>query len=251
MPFHDWTQVPSGLFHHFHQDWSIEIARTLNRGQLPPGLCALVEQRSGPREADVLAIEGRRNRPRPDSQSGGGLATMAKPVTRFVHRSNKEIYSVRANRILVKHHLGRIIAVIELMSPGNKDSRSAMRDFVTKSLDFLRAGIHLLVVDLFPPTPRDPLGIHKLIWDEIQDDDFAFPDGKDRTLVSYDAGIDQTAYVEPIGLGETIPDMPLFLGQELHVMVPLESTYQATWNALPEEMRIAVETGVMPQADED
>ncbi|MCX7419606.1 MAG: DUF4058 family protein [Planctomycetia bacterium] len=251
MPFHDWTQVPSGLFHHFHQDWSIEIARTLNRGQLPPGLCALVEQRSGPREADVLAIESRSKRPRSDSQSSGGLVTLAKPVTRFVHRSDKAIFSVRANRILVKHHLGRIIAVIEIMSPGNKDSRSAMRDFVSKSLDFLRAGIHLLVVDLFPPTPRDPLGIHKLIWDEIQDDDFAFPAGKDRTLVSYDAGIDQTAYVEPIGLGDTLPDMPLFLDQEFHVPVPLESTYQATWNSLPEEMRIAVETGVMPESDPD
>lgn len=185
MPFHDWAQVTSGLFHHFHQDWSIEIARTLNRGQLPPGLCALVEQRSGPREADVLAIESRSKRPRSDSQSSGGLATLAKPVTRFVHRSDKAIFSVRANRILVKHHLGRIIAVIEIMSPGNKDSRSSMRDFVSKSLEFIRAGIHLLVVDLFPPTARDPLGIHKLIWDEIQDDDFAFPAGKDRTLVSY------------------------------------------------------------------
>ena len=25
MPIHDWTRVPSGLSHHFHQDWSIEI----------------------------------------------------------------------------------------------------------------------------------------------------------------------------------------------------------------------------------
>ena len=27
MPIHDWTRLPGGLFHHFHQDWSIEIAR--------------------------------------------------------------------------------------------------------------------------------------------------------------------------------------------------------------------------------
>jgi hypothetical protein len=31
MPIHDWTRVPVGLFHHFHQDWTIEIARDLNR----------------------------------------------------------------------------------------------------------------------------------------------------------------------------------------------------------------------------
>jgi hypothetical protein len=22
MPLHDWSKIPSGLFHHFHQDWS-------------------------------------------------------------------------------------------------------------------------------------------------------------------------------------------------------------------------------------
>jgi hypothetical protein len=59
MPLHDWTRVPPGLLHHFHQDWSIEFARTLNRGGLPKGVSALVERRSGPLEADVLAIESR------------------------------------------------------------------------------------------------------------------------------------------------------------------------------------------------
>ena len=249
MSFQDWTQVPSGLFHDFHQSWSIRIKDALNSGLLPPGVAALVEQRSGPKEADVLAIEGRRTRPRPDFQTGGGLATLTKPVTRIVQRSNREIYSVRANRIVVKHHLGRIIAVIEIMSPGNKDSRAALRDFVEKTIDFVRAGIHVLVVDLFPPTPRDPCGIHQAIWEEMTGEDFTFPDGKDRTLVSYDAGAERTAYVEPIELGDALPDMPLFLSEDLHVMVPLESTYQATWEASPEEMRIAVSTGVLPDPD--
>ena len=43
MPLHDWTRVPAGLFHHFHQFWAVEICRKLNRGRLPPGLSALVE----------------------------------------------------------------------------------------------------------------------------------------------------------------------------------------------------------------
>ena len=45
-------------------------------------------------------------------------------------------------------------------------------------------------------------------------------------------------------VGDALPDMPLFLTNDLHVMVPLEPTYQATWVASPEELRIAVETGV-------
>ncbi len=43
--------------------------------------------------------------------------------------------------------------------------------------------------------------------------------------------------------------MPLFLRNGWQVPVPLESTYLATWNTSPEEFRVAVETGVMPELD--
>ena len=35
MPIHDWTRVDAGLFHDFHQDWTIELSRSLNAGLLP------------------------------------------------------------------------------------------------------------------------------------------------------------------------------------------------------------------------
>jgi hypothetical protein len=248
MPIHDWTRVPAGLFHHFHQDWSIEIARALNRGRLPRGLSALVEQRAGPWESDVLAIESRSRAPR---EGNGIVVTMDPPVTRIVRRTTKEIHAVRANRVIVRHHLGRIVAVIELVSPGNKDSRAALRDFVDKTIECLRAGIHVLIVDLFPPTARDPFGLHKVIWDEIVEEDFTFPEGKDRILASYEAALVRTAYVEPVAVGDSLPDMPLFLATGCHILVPLEATYRATWDASPEEMRVAVETGVLPDPDAD
>ena len=249
MPLHDWTRVPAGLFHDFHQSWSIRIKDALNAGRLPKGVDALVEQRAGPRESDVLAIQ-RRNQPlRPEAGSTGGVAVMEPPVTRIVRSTTKEIYAVRANRIVVKHHLGRIIAVIEIVSPGNKDSRAALRDFVEKTIEFLRAGIHLLIIDLFPPTPRDPFGIHKALWDEIEEEDFSFPDGKDRILASYETGGIRRAYVEPVGVGDDLPDMALFLANDLHVKVPLEPTYRAAWDASPEGLRLAVETGIMPDPD--
>ena len=50
-------------------------------------------------------------------------------------------------------------------------------------------------------------------------------------------------YIEPVTVGDALPDMPLFLTDDLHVMVPLELTYRATWDASPEELRIAVERG--------
>jgi hypothetical protein len=57
MPIHDWTRVPSGLFHDFHQTWTILLKMCLNAGLLPEGLIALVEPRSGPVEGDVLSVE--------------------------------------------------------------------------------------------------------------------------------------------------------------------------------------------------
>ena len=44
------------------------------------------------------------------------------------------------------------------------------------------------------------------------------------------------------------PDMPSLLTNDLHIMVPLEPTYQAAWEASPEDSRVAVETGVLPEA---
>ncbi len=247
MPLHDWTRVPSGLFHHLRQSWSVRIADALNAGRLPRGIVALVEQRSGPREGDVLAIEARARGPRWDVEAGG-VATMEPPATPIVHRSEKEIYAGWANRIVLRHHLGRIVAVIQILSPGNKDSRAALRDFVEKTIQFLREGIHVLVIDIFPPTPRDPLGIHKVVWDEIEDMPFEFPPGKDRILVSYETGGERAAYIEPVAVGDVLPEMPLFLASGLHVPVPLEPTYQATWDAAPLELRQVVETGVLPGA---
>lgn len=248
MPIHDWTRVPAGLFHHFHQDWSIELARELNRGRLPSGLSALVEQRAGPREADVLAIESVGDFG-PRGVDGGGTATADPPATRIVRRTAKELYSRLANRIVVRHHLGRIVAVIEIVSPGNKSGRAAMREFVEKTVEFLLRDVHVLIVDLFPPTPRDPYGIHKAIWDEIQEEEFEFPEGKDRIVVSYEMGRQRVAYIEPVAVGDELPDMPLFLPRDLHVMTPLEATYRAAWEASPEALRVAVETGTVPESD--
>jgi hypothetical protein len=246
MPIHDWTRVPAGLVHDFHQSWSVRIKDTLNAGRLPKGIAALVEQRAGPCEGDVLAIEERGKR---SPAIDGGVAVMDRPVTRIVRRTTPESYADRANRIVIRHHLGGIIAVIEIVSPGNKDSRAALRDFVEKTVDFLRQGILVLIVDLFPPTPRDPCGIPKLIWDEFLEKDFVFPSGKDRILVSYETGRERAAYIEPVGVGDPLPDMPVFLTNTLYVMVPLEPTYRATWEACPEGLREAVETGIIPEPD--
>ena len=95
------------------------------------------------------------------------------------------------------------------------------------------------MIDLFPPGPRDPAGIHKAIWDEFEEEDLALPPGRTRTLASYEA--DPTgagaAYVSFVGVGDALPDMPLFLRPGFYVPAPLEATYRSTWEQFPAPLR--------------
>lgn len=57
------------------------------------------------------------------------------------------------------------------------------------------------------------------------------------TLVAYSAGYVKRAFIEPLAVGEALPDMPLFLEPELYVPVSLEATYQAAFEAVPRQGR--------------
>jgi len=49
---------------------------------------------------------------------------------------------------------------VELVSPTNKDRASHVAEFADKAETALWHGIHLLLVDLFPPGKHDPQGMH-------------------------------------------------------------------------------------------
>ena len=239
MPIHDWTKVRANRFHHFHQDWTIEIARALNRGRLPDGYLALAEQKTGGPEPDIvtLLLPDRLGPP------SGGAVGVAEAPPRVRHRteSDASLYARKSNRLAVRHPDGQVVAVIEIVSPGNKDSRHAIRSFARKAAAFLHAGVQLLVVDLFPPTKRDPQGIHKAIWDRVREEDFELPPGKPLTVAAYSVGSTITGYVEPVGVGDGLPDMPLFLAEDRYVPCPLEATYQASWEVFPAALKAPLE----------
>ncbi|MCI0360351.1 MAG: DUF4058 family protein [Planctomycetaceae bacterium] len=238
MPVHDWKRVPSGLFHHFHQQWIAELCARFNARGLPRGYYAMIEQSASGVVPDILTLEHSKAGSGDDEHEALGLAVAtAPPQTRFVMSAENELYAARANHIAILRPLGDVVAVLEIVSPGDKDSRHALRSFVEKSLEFLQRGIHLLVVDLLPPTPRDPQGIHGAIWQEIRDEPFALPPDDPLKLASYSAGPVKTAYVEPVAVGDELPAMPLFLGLSRHIPVPLEETYAHTVSLCPEPMR--------------
>jgi hypothetical protein len=241
MAVHDWTRVNAGLFHHFHQRWVSSLGDRLNLGDLPPGYYALAEQVTASPIPDVVTLKMASRPAHDEGRYPAGIATAAAvPQTRFVIKAEADLYASKANRLTIRDPSGVVVAVIEIVSPGNKSSRLALRKFVEKAVAFLRDGVHLLIVDLIPPTARDPQGIHKAIWDEIGDEPFSLPPDKRLTLASYSAGLEMIAYVEPVGVGDVLPDMPLFLEPDRYVPVRLESTYQATWDVCPAPLRDAL-----------
>jgi hypothetical protein len=95
----------------------------------------------------------------------------------------------------------------------------------------------VLVVDLFPPGGHDPQGIHKAIWDALEEDDFELPADRRMTVAAYDSGPITASYVEPVAVGEILPEMPIFLEPGSYVPAPLESTYQAAWESFPTALK--------------
>jgi hypothetical protein len=155
-----------------------------------------------------------------------------------------EVDRARQRLLAIRHVSGhRLVAVIEIVSPANKDRADHVADFVNKAELALDRGVHLLVADLFPPTTRDPQGMHGALYERraLEYDLFTLPADRPLTLASYAAGPRVEAYLKHIAVGMPLPDMPLFLRPDRYVKVPLEATYQAAYQGMPEFWREVLE----------
>jgi hypothetical protein len=159
------------------------------------------------------------------------------PKARFVDEVEEDSYARRANRIRVQHRHGQVVAVVEIVSPGNKNTRTALAAFVRKAADLIWQGIHLLVVDLFPPSDRDPQGIHRAIWDEVAGRPFELPPDKPLTAVAYRAVPTKVAFVEPLAVGDPLPALPIYLTEADYIPAPLEETYRTSWAVFPGDFK--------------
>jgi hypothetical protein len=251
MPIHDWPRVSAGIFHHFHHEWISAIQRSLNAGRLPSGFYALAEQVAGGLGPDVLTLET--DGPvfseeaggdgSPETSDGSVAVAAAPPKVRFTAKAEAELLVRRKNRVVIRHSSNhRVVAIVEIVSPGNKASEFALNAFVKKAYEFISSGIHLLVIDLLPPTPRDPEGIHAAIWSAFDHRPFALPQDKPLTLAAYSAGPMPECFVEPVAVGDVLPDMPVFLQPEIYVPLPLDETYTAAFAGVPEVWRRVLES---------
>ncbi len=228
MPLHDWTRANDAAFHNFHLGWLWNLAGALNSSVLPSGYLARTEEYVGPFQTDVVTLESGSD-PSPIGRGGGAslVPTLTIDASRFLARKEHRIaiYSAREERR---------VAVIEVVSPGNKDSQVRVDWFGRRLLEYLENGLHLTILDLLPPT--------KLVQE-------GFACGLARALGSTTSlpasGLQAASFeseAEPprvkvysvdLRVGQPLPDAPLFLEPGLHVPLPLEATYVETITRLP------------------
>jgi hypothetical protein len=206
MAVHDWTRVAAGIFHALHVGWISDLSGTLNQ-ILPSQLYYSIPKQ---------------------------IAKESIPDITIPLKSEVNYYAAKANAIAI-HHVSnhRVVAMVEIVSPGNKNNQNGLNAFVRKAREALAAGIHLLIVDLFPPSPRDPQGIHGAIWSEDCDRDYVVSEEQPLACVSYIGGAAAEAFIEPFAVGQPLPDMPLFLTSEVYISVPLAATYQSAFDRIP------------------
>jgi hypothetical protein len=126
----------------------------------------------------------------------------------------------------------RLVAAIELVSPANKDRPESRRLFVAKCAALLRQGVAVVLVDVVtarnanlyaelldwvgerdPALGDDPPGVYAVVarWR---------PHGGARWL--------ETWARRPVAVGRPLPELPLWLADNLAVPLDLEASYEQT-----------------------
>ncbi len=241
MPMHDWTRVSAGTCHDFHNSWLIHLKEALNEGALPDDYYAMTDQRVDIAEPDVVTYHAAAN-------ASHGTGTAVLEMTPRVKYQTQPLLKLakprrRERRITIRHISGhQIVAIIEIVSPSNKDRRGHVRRFAEKVVGFLESGVHVLMIDPFPPTANDPAGMHAAIWRQFDRKRYTAPEGQPLTMASYCwDGYDPTAYIEPYAVGDALTAMPSFLNRERYIDTPLELSYGQAYAGMPAFWRNVIE----------
>jgi hypothetical protein len=219
MQQHDWTDRPG--WEGMHTFWMTEIARAL-RADLPLGYRAVIG--SSPLVAvgafavkpDIAVTNGSVHTP-----ATVAPATTPEPDVEVAVTTLEEDVSVQVERD------GRLVAVVELVSPRNKERPTAREQYAARYLSDLRSGVHLLLVDVH----RRPLGFSfpQLVAESLEQE---LPAPPAPSAVSYRGGAPAATggrmlavWQHPLVIGKPLARMPLALTLDVAVMIDLEGTY--------------------------
>lgn len=233
MPLLDHFHPPLYPNHHwesFHSNWATRIADGI-AAVLPDEFQVEEHIHAGPEfEIDVATFE--EAKARQDRSAGPVLALRSAPVYAppapdgsmpavFPGTFEIRVFSTPAGLTLV--------AVVELVSPGNKDRAAERHAFVTKCASYLAQGVSLIMVDVV--TNRQANLHNELMHSMDADSALEFTEAPALYAVAYRPVRrgDQDA-IElwrcPLALGAALPTLPLRLTGELFIPVDFEASYQ-------------------------
>ncbi len=214
----------------FHSSWATRLADALTERWLPPNYIAEEHVHFGPSvEIDVAAFE--RDTSAPLAGESGTISTVetqvwTPPVADGVLASVfPDTFEVR---VLCTDTGPKLVAAIELISPGNKDRPSERKAFAIKCASYLYQGISVLIVDI---VTNRRANLHNEILNLMEGADcLRLPAESNLYAVAYQPlrrGQEDTIDVwrSPLALGRVLPTLPLGLRADLVVPVDFEAAY--------------------------
>ena len=224
MPIHNWGKTSHSHFHSFlHHGWVWQIMKYLNKSALPTGYLAVAEKNVGPYIADVVTTQ------EDDVESYNSFPSLTPTLV----VAAPTFTTVGKCISIYDREKAKIVAVIEIVSPGNKNAREKVDTFVEKSVNYLASGIHYLIIDVLPATRLIDNFVNKIL---VQIDGGEIHQTKELYAASFQC-LDPRLqlYVEEFNVGDVLPKVPVFLQKE-YVLVDLEATYSATLEDLPDSV---------------
>jgi hypothetical protein len=217
----------------FHSQWAASLAAQLNTGLLPPHHFADPQVSHGRIEVDVATdqLSGNGIGSGLASASAGSVATLPTPVWSPPAPTLEmdAVFAAEFTVLVINVEAGpTLVGAIELVSPSNKARPAARRAFAMKCLNYLNAGIGLIIVDVVTERLAN---LHDEMAELIVGNAPRFP-GKPSIYAAayrpFRRGEEAKVSIWPVTLtvGEPLPVLPLWLREvEQPVRVDLEAAY--------------------------
>ncbi len=232
MPLVDHFHPPLSTRHSwesFHSLWCSTLLAGLNQ-VLPPRFFGQVHVHLGPQvEADVAEYDaGILEASRGNGAAGGvAVAAWAAPAVAvtlevvFTDDIEVQVYDTREGATLV--------AVVELVSPANKDRPAKREAFAAKCFAYLQKGIGVLIADV---VSGRHFNLHNDLMELLKHPVARMPEGVVLYATAYrpqrrGERNEIDVWTAPLGVGEALPTLPLALRGVGSVPVDLETSYTA------------------------
>jgi hypothetical protein len=184
-------------------------------------------------EIDVCAYEEDEPKQRgdstPDERGGGATATLAPPRPTFTVEAELGDEYAYEVRVYDQDRARLLVAAVEIVSPGNKDRKASRRAFVTKCAALLQQGVCVSIVDIV--TTRK-FNLYSELLDHIGQSDPAFSPNPPAiyAVTCRTRNVDNVGRLEswayPLAIGQPLPDLPIWLSEDLNVTLELEASYE-------------------------